>query len=110
MYEVMAFIAVIIVSWALIYAIRLWAERRQIIDIPNERSSHTRPTPRGGGLGIVIVCTAGWLFYAYLASGVWQTLLPFSVGALLVAAISLLDDLRSLPNWLRFAVHSIVAT
>jgi len=29
--------------------IRRYAERRQIIDHPNERSSHSVPTPRGGG-------------------------------------------------------------
>jgi UDP-N-acetylmuramyl pentapeptide phosphotransferase/UDP-N-acetylglucosamine-1-phosphate transferase len=109
MYKALLFSAVVVFSWLLIYGVRLWAERCQIIDIPNERSSHTNPTPRGGGLGIVIVCSAGWLLYAYLGSGEWQTLLPFSIGALLVAGISWIDDLRSLPNWLRFAVHSLVA-
>ena len=109
MYKAIASLAVVVISWILIYAIRLWAERHRIIDIPNQRSSHSRPTPRGGGLGIVIVCIAGWLFYAYLGTGVWRTLLPFSIGALLIAGISWLDDLRSLPNWLRFSVHSVVA-
>lgn len=38
-------------------AARRFAERREILDHPNRRSSHTRPTPRGGGMGIL----AAWL-------------------------------------------------
>jgi Fuc2NAc and GlcNAc transferase len=40
-------------SYLGVAALRRWAERRQILDIPNERSSHTLPTPRGGGIAIV---------------------------------------------------------
>lgn len=36
-------------------AVRKWLHRRQFFDHPNERSSHTVPTPRGGGLA----CAAG---------------------------------------------------
>ena len=53
--------------------LRVWAERRQLLDIPNERSSHVRPTPRGGGLVIVIVSTVGiifaWLRYPLFSGG-----------------------------------------
>ena len=83
------------------------SRRRGLYDIPNERSSHSTPTPRGGGLIIVIVTLAG-----YAAIG-WGFGLPVSwgyiVGALMVAAISWLDDLRSVPFWARLIVHIAAA-
>ncbi len=36
-------------------AIHYLSQRHNVLDIPNERSSHVVPTPRGGGLAIVIV-------------------------------------------------------
>ena len=81
--------------------------RRGFFDIPNERSSHSTPTPRGGGLIIVVVTLAG-----YAAIG-WAFGLPISwgyiVGALMVAAISWVDDLRSVPFWARLIVHIAAA-
>ncbi|MCA1940798.1 MAG: glycosyl transferase, partial [Caenispirillum bisanense] len=37
-----------------------WLRRRQILDRPNERSSHSRPTPRGGGLAVMAVVLPAW--------------------------------------------------
>ena len=31
-----------------------WLRKKQILDVPNERSSHVRPTPRGGGLAVTV--------------------------------------------------------
>ena len=42
-------------SYLLVSGIRRWALRSNLLDIPNERSLHTRPVPRGGGLAIVII-------------------------------------------------------
>ncbi len=90
--------------------LRRWAERRQILDIPNERSSHSQPTPRGGGLVIVILSTAGlilaWLLNPAISP---MALIAYFAGAWLIAGVSWLDDLRSLPNRVRFAVHSLGA-
>lgn len=49
----------VVASYLCVAGLRRWAERRQILDIPGERSSHTQPTPRGGGLVIVVVNLAG---------------------------------------------------
>ena len=87
-----------------------WAEQHQILDIPNERSSHTRPVPRGGGLAIVIVTLVGGLLYgAFTSIASWSSLVAYTTGATLVALVSWLDDLGSVPSWLRFAVHSLGA-
>jgi len=46
-------------SYLLVFWFRRWALRCNLLDIPNERSSHVVPTPRGGGLAIVIVTLIG---------------------------------------------------
>jgi UDP-N-acetylmuramyl pentapeptide phosphotransferase/UDP-N-acetylglucosamine-1-phosphate transferase len=69
------------------------------------------PTPRGGGLAIVI-CTLSGLWIVTL---VLQPALPlaivvsYSMSAILIAGVSWLDDLRSLSNRLRFGVHILGA-
>ncbi|RRW66751.1 glycosyltransferase family 4 protein [Pseudomonas fluorescens] len=41
-------------SWLLTLVLRRYALSKSLMDIPNERSSHTVPTPRGGGVAIVV--------------------------------------------------------
>src|SRR5437879_4565636 len=68
---------------------------RQILDRPNERSSHRVPTPRGGGIAVIGLVSLAWIVLARtesVPSGVFGIIL----GAVLLAAVSWLDDLRSL--------------
>ncbi len=74
--------------------------RLQSLDVPNERSSHTRPTPRMGGLGIVasfvILLPLLWimLFPTYHN---WVAAMKFGIallGYVVIAAVGLIDDLR----------------
>ncbi len=76
-------------------------------DIPNERSSHTTPTLRGGGVVIVAVCLVLYVISSLLSgtSPNWG----FLAGALIVSIVSLLDDANGLPVLLRFGAHSISA-
>ena len=101
-----------LISFALTFlgvaALRRWAVRREIFDVPNERSSHTLPTPHGGGLAIVVVTLAGWLIHDNASMDYWP-ILPYVLGALLIAVISWLDDLRTVPTLLRLAVHGAAA-
>ena len=111
MLDVLGFgLAAFLLSYMGVAGVRRWAERRQLLDIPNERSSHVRPTPRGGGLVIVILSTAGIIF-AWLRDPTASptALIAYLVGAWLIAGVSWLDDLRSLPNRVRFAAHSLGA-
>ena len=107
----MLFAAIIILSFVISYlgveAFRRWSLRKDLLDIPNDRSSHTRPTPRGGGLVIVIVS-----FAAYILAAIWWgtgIAWGFVIGGALVAFISWLDDLYSLTFVWRFLVHCIAA-
>lgn len=100
----------LLMSYMGVAALQRWAERRQILDIPNERSSHTRLTPRCGGLAIVATTLFGaWLYVWLIFTAPWQMLLTYTAGAVAIAAVSWLDDLHSLPYWVRFAVHSLGA-
>jgi UDP-GlcNAc:undecaprenyl-phosphate/decaprenyl-phosphate GlcNAc-1-phosphate transferase len=83
---------------------------RRLTDVPGSRSSHSKPTPRGGGLGIVLSTLAGGLIYWALES---RAVVPgwaaFLASAALVSAVSWRDDLGSLSNSIRFAAHAVAA-
>ena len=106
------------VSWALIRSFRRWAaNKKKLIDQPNERSLHTRPMVRGGGVGIVLVTLTFWggLQFGPFRVPSWTLYSTGPValimgGALLIAAISWMDDVRNgLSPGLRLAVHVIAA-
>jgi UDP-N-acetylmuramyl pentapeptide phosphotransferase/UDP-N-acetylglucosamine-1-phosphate transferase len=78
-------------SGALIPVLR----RAAVLDRPNERSLHAAPTPRGGGIALVAAILAAWLALIGLGA-LAPTTLPIPAGAVLLAAISWLDDLRGL--------------
>ena len=80
-----------------------------VIDVPNERSSHLTPTPRGGGVSIVVAATAGLLALTWLGAMRIQLLLAIGGGGLAVAIVGFLDDRRRLSVAVRFAVHLAAA-
>jgi UDP-N-acetylmuramyl pentapeptide phosphotransferase/UDP-N-acetylglucosamine-1-phosphate transferase len=81
--------------------------RLQRLDHPGERSLHERPTPRVGGLAIVIGIAAG---LGVVAPSVGTPTLTTLVGAaILVAGVSLADDLRSVGAGWRMLVHLLAA-
>jgi UDP-GlcNAc:undecaprenyl-phosphate GlcNAc-1-phosphate transferase len=86
-----------------------WTVSRGIIDAPNARSSHTRSTPRGGGLSIVIVVAVVAAVVGVLRPEELVRIGGAIVPALAIAAVSWLDDVQSLRNRTRFAVHLAAA-
>ena len=95
------------VSFAGVGFYRRWSERNGIVDIPNERSSHASPTPRGGGLVIAGVCLAGYLAIALITGS--RCSWGYVTGCLIVVAVSWLDDLRSVSSAVRLACHAVAA-
>ena len=79
--------------------------RRQILDHPNHRSSHDRPTPRGGGLAVVAAVVAGWGAAFALGQAPSALLWPL-VAAGGLAVVSFLDDLYGLGARLRLLAQS----
>jgi UDP-N-acetylmuramyl pentapeptide phosphotransferase/UDP-N-acetylglucosamine-1-phosphate transferase len=99
-----------LLSWAGVAAIRRFAKQRRLLDIPNERSSHTQPVPRGGGLAIVVVTLVLTLIVAArLDIARWLPLGVMLTAWAAVAIVSLIDDIRSLPNSVRFTIHAASA-
>lgn len=90
--------------------IRIVAIKKGLMDLPTGRSSHVKPTPRGGGLAVV----ASFLLVVIWAgvSGAWnrEVLIALSVGGGSVAFVGFMDDRRSLPASLRFCVHFLSAS
>lgn len=75
----------------------------KIQDIPNERSLHSTPTPRIGGVGLMAGVLAGWALMP--GELVWWVVLPL----LILFGVSLLDDMRNLPVRQRLAAQLVAA-
>ena len=97
-------IAVLLLAAELIY-FRI-ADKCNIIDKPNERSSHTTIVLRGGGIIFTISMIAWAIMMVAMGKGV-VPYLPFLCGLVLVAGISFVDDIHSLPDSLRMAVQIV---
>lgn len=93
-----------VLSAMLTWVIRRYA-RRNLLDMPNERSSHTVPTPRGGGLAIVIAFTVGVLVYNAENSFPPQVVAALLIGGWAVAIIGFIDDRRPVSWRVRALVH-----
>lgn len=80
----------------------------RILDHPNERSLHTSPTPRTGGIAIWAGGIGGASLviakYGVSPAGLWIAMASVAAGS-----VSLIDDWRGIPVGMRFAVHVIAA-
>jgi Fuc2NAc and GlcNAc transferase len=106
----MIFLGIAVLSAILVGIVRRLALGWKILDIPNHRSLHDSPTPRGGGLVIVVLCLAGWWSYS-LWSGTEPARMVYAyiIAASMIALVSWIDDVRGLSNSVRFAVHAFSA-
>ncbi|MFP4892151.1 MraY family glycosyltransferase [Paraburkholderia sp. EG304] len=95
-WAVAALAACAAILWTLLRTGLAW---RLATDIPNDRSLHTRPTPRVGGWGIVPVAV---LLIVLAAPSLWLA----ALAAALLAALSQIDDRRGLPARVRFGGHA----
>jgi Fuc2NAc and GlcNAc transferase len=98
------------VAWIATFPVRTYAHRLGLLDRPNERSSHVRTTPRGGGIGIIAGVLTGLSVVEWWIHPVG--LVPATVvgSACLVAAAGLLDDVRGLSPLARLIVQLLAAT
>ena len=82
------------------------ADKFNIIDKPNERSSHSTIVLRGGGV-IFSLAMVAWAVMMVI-QGEWETVvgyMPFLVGLFIVAVVSFVDDVRSLPDSVRLVAQ-----
>jgi UDP-N-acetylmuramyl pentapeptide phosphotransferase/UDP-N-acetylglucosamine-1-phosphate transferase len=99
---ILAFAIAAIASALIVEGVRRWTMRRQILDVPNQRSSHSTPTPPGGGIAIVVVTTIG-VIAGHAAP--WRDLAALLVPAAIIAVVSWIDDMHHTSPLLRITVH-----
>src|ERR1700675_3383914 len=97
-----------IVTGALIPVLDGWARARGLLDLRNDRTSHSVPTPRVGGAAIVIAVFIGLAAATVNGAPRVAHAGPLAAGALAIAAMSFVDDLRPLSALLRLAGHVVV--
>ncbi|MGH8529896.1 MAG: MraY family glycosyltransferase [Nevskiales bacterium] len=95
-------------AWWMTRQLTLPGSRLVVLDLPNERSMHARPIPRGGGLAVVTASgvaalITGWR-YGFNPGWLWP-----SVGLAAILLVSYLDDRHTLRNSPRFVVHCLAA-
>lgn len=104
------YFVILILSCLLTWLLRRYALATSLIDIPNHRSSHQVPTPRGGGLSFVLCFLVAILFLAYLqliSSSMLAALLLAGGG---IAVLGFLDDRGHIPAKWRLLGHFIAAS
>lgn len=98
-----------LMTWSLTWCMRRYALAKQLLDIPNQRSAHVHPTPRGGGVAFVFVFIITMLCLIYSQKVVWFGDM-FLMGALLItASVGFWDDKQSLPVHWRLLAQAIAS-
>jgi UDP-N-acetylmuramyl pentapeptide phosphotransferase/UDP-N-acetylglucosamine-1-phosphate transferase len=101
-------IGAIAISVAIIVAIRPWLQRIALAK-PNARSSHSVPTPQGGGIAVIaatIIAAAGALYLLPSAASAPASLLPLLAAVIVIAAVGAADDIRPIGVAPRFFLQA----
>lgn len=98
-----AFLSAVVVTAMLL---RSWIYQ-SMLDVPNDRSLHSTPTPRSGGLAILIGVVIGTVLQRPNLDDMHGFAIGLALGIL--AAVSIWDDLRGTPAFLRLSVHFLSA-
>lgn len=99
------YLFILVLSATLTWALRRYALTINLLDIPNHRSSHKIPTPRGGGVAFV------FCFILALAGLSWFQIITFSLAGILagaglfIATLGFLDDHYNIPAKWRLLGH-----
>ncbi len=104
----MVYILLLIFSFTLTYLIKNYYIKHSLLDSVNERSSHSVPTPHGGGIAISLTWFIG-LFYLYFTNFIDPTLFYALLIGVIIAVVSFFDDLYELSAKVRLLVQSFVA-
>jgi UDP-N-acetylmuramyl pentapeptide phosphotransferase/UDP-N-acetylglucosamine-1-phosphate transferase len=94
------------VSFLLTPLARRFAHGFRLLDVPNERSSHAAPTPRTGGLAIMLGILTGVIAARSLTLNPTGALVS---GSIVLGAVSIYDDLQPLPRGFRLLTQVVVA-
>ena len=104
----MIYIILFLLSFTLTYLIKEYAIKKSLVAEVNERSSHTVPTPHGGGIALSITWFIG-LIYLYINDQIDPTLFYALLVGVVISVVSFFDDIYELSAKLRLIVQAIVA-
>jgi Fuc2NAc and GlcNAc transferase len=104
------FLLVSTASWVLTGLLRRYALAKSLMDVPNERSSHSIATPRGGGVAIVITFLIGLALLWEMSLLEGKLFVALTGAGLLIALIGFMDDRSHIAaRWRLLAHFSAVA-
>ncbi len=99
-----------ILSWCAVGLIRNLAVQWNIVDVPNERSSHRIPVPLCGGISLVVLNLCAWLVVAMMHHGISiRHALIFIASSSLIAIVGFMDDVFHVPYRLRLLAQGVAA-
>ncbi|MBP1680098.1 MAG: putative undecaprenyl-phosphate N-acetylglucosaminyl 1-phosphate transferase [Proteobacteria bacterium] len=104
----MILIGLFFISLFLTLGIRSVALKKSLVAEVNERSSHTVPTPHGGGIAIALTWFAG-LIYLFISNGITPSLFYALMAGSLLSIVSYIDDLYELSPKVRLVTQSFVS-
>jgi UDP-N-acetylmuramyl pentapeptide phosphotransferase/UDP-N-acetylglucosamine-1-phosphate transferase len=104
-------LASLLIAMLVVRAAIAYAHRRGMMDLPGQRRSHVIPTPRGGGIGIVVAALVTMPLGLYVMPGAWPAAVVVSLAfsTVLVATVGWWDDHRPLPVLPRFGIQLLSA-
>lgn len=104
----MIYLILLLISFSLTYFIKNYMIKKSLVASVNERSSHTVPTPHGGGIAIAITWFIG-LFYLYFIGQIENNLFYALLFGAVISIVSFFDDIYELSPKLRLIIQAIVA-
>lgn len=102
------FLVLAIISLSLTNLFRKFAIKKKLYNLPNQRSAHEIPTPRIGGIAIIITWYLGIISF-YLLGGIANDLFFALLSGLGIACVSIIDDIREVKPSIRFFVQILVS-
>jgi len=107
--SILFFLIFFSLAFGFTYFMRAYALKKNIIDNPNERSSHSVPTPRGGGVAVVCSYLLALVVLIYSQQLEVHTGLTLIIAGFIIALLGFLDDHGHINSMLRLGVHFLVA-
>ena len=104
----MIYLILFLISFLLTYFIKNYMIKKSLVAIINERSSHTVPTPHGGGIALAITWFIG-LMYLYFIGEISSNLFYALLFGAVISIVSFFDDIYELSPKTRLFAQSIVA-
>ena len=104
----MIYIILLLISFLLTYFIKNYMIKKSLVATINERSSHSVPTPHGGGIALAITWFIG-LFYLYFIGEISSNLFYALLFGAIISIVSFFDDIYELSPKIRLIAQAIVA-